>query len=50
MQKNKKSLGRGEEALAEGALEPGAAKGTLGLFLLPAGRPGRRNVYALLFL
>jgi hypothetical protein len=30
------------EALAEGALGPGAADGTLGLFLLPAGRPGRR--------
>jgi hypothetical protein len=26
----------------EGALGPGAADGTLGLFLLPAGRPGRR--------
>jgi hypothetical protein len=42
MQKNEKSLGGGEEALAEGALGPGAAEGTLGLFLLPAGRPGRR--------
>jgi hypothetical protein len=42
MQKNEKSLGGGEDALAEGALGPGAAKGTLGLFLLPAGRPGRR--------
>jgi hypothetical protein len=42
MQKNKKSLGGGEELLAEGALGPGAAEGTLGLFLLPAGRPGRR--------
>jgi hypothetical protein len=40
MQKNEKSLGRGEEVLAEGALGPGAAKGTLGLFLLPAGRLG----------
>jgi hypothetical protein len=28
--------------LAEGALGPGAADGTLGLFLLPAGRPRRR--------
>jgi hypothetical protein len=42
MQKNEKSLGEGEDALAEGALGPGTAKGTLGLFLLPAGRPGRR--------
>jgi hypothetical protein len=42
MQKNEKSLGRGEEALTEGALGPGTAKDTLGLFLLPAGRPGRR--------
>jgi hypothetical protein len=41
MQKNEKSLGGGEEALAEGALGPGAAEGTLGLLLLPAGRPGR---------
>jgi hypothetical protein len=36
MQKNEKSLGGGEEALAEGALGPGAADSTLGLFLLPA--------------
>jgi hypothetical protein len=42
MQKNEKSLGGGGEALADGVLGPGAAKGTLGLFLLPAGRPGRR--------
>ena len=42
MQKNEKSLGGGEEALAEGALGPGAADDTLGLFFLPAGRPGRR--------
>jgi hypothetical protein len=42
MQKNEKSLGGGEEALAEGTLGPGAADSTLGLFLLPAGRPGRR--------
>jgi hypothetical protein len=42
MQKNEKSLGGGEEALAEEALGPGAAGSTLGLFLLPAGRPGRR--------
>jgi hypothetical protein len=42
MQKNEKSLGGGEDMLAEGVLGPGAAKCTLGLFLLPAGRPGRR--------
>jgi hypothetical protein len=42
MQKNEKNLGGGEEALAEGALRPGAADSTLGLFLLLAGRPGRR--------
>jgi hypothetical protein len=42
MQKNEKSLGGGEEALAEGALGPSAAEGTFGLFLLPAGRPGHR--------
>jgi hypothetical protein len=41
MQKNEKSLGGGGDALADGVLGPGAAKGTLGLFLLPAGRPGR---------
>jgi hypothetical protein len=46
MQKNEKSLGGGEEALAEGALGPGAADGTLGLFLLPAGRPGCRFIGA----
>jgi hypothetical protein len=42
MQKNEKSLGGGEEALAEGALGPGATDGTLGLFLLPARQPGCR--------
>jgi hypothetical protein len=42
MQKNEKSFGGGEEALAEGALGPGVADGTLGLFLLPARRPGCR--------
>jgi hypothetical protein len=42
MQQNEKSLGGGEEALAEGALGPGAVDDTLGLFLLPAGRPGHR--------
>jgi hypothetical protein len=42
MQKNEKSLGEGGDALADGVLGSGAAKGTLGLFLLPAGRPGHR--------
>jgi hypothetical protein len=42
MQKNEKSLGGGGDALVDGVLGPGAAKGTLGLFLLPAGWPGRR--------
>jgi hypothetical protein len=42
MQKREKSLGGGGDALAEGVLGPGAAKCTLGLFLLPAGRPGPR--------
>jgi hypothetical protein len=42
MQKREYTLGGGGEALAEGALGPGAADGTLSLFLLPAGRPGRR--------
>jgi hypothetical protein len=42
MQKKEYILGEGGEALAEGALEPGAADGTLGLFLLPTGWPGRR--------
>jgi hypothetical protein len=31
-------------AAGAGAIEPGAAPGTLGLFLLPGGRPGRRLV------
>jgi hypothetical protein len=35
-------FGRGEEAFAEGALGPGVADGTLGLFLLLAVRPGHR--------
>jgi hypothetical protein len=39
MQKNEKSLGGGVDALAEAVLGPGAAKSTLGLFLLPVGRP-----------
>jgi hypothetical protein len=42
MQKKEYTLGGGGEALAEEALGPGAADDTLGLFLLPAGRPGRR--------
>jgi hypothetical protein len=41
MQKKEYTLGGGGEALAEGALGPGATDDTLGLFLLPAGRPGR---------
>jgi hypothetical protein len=35
-------MGEEEEASGEGALGPSAADGTLGLFLLPAGRSGRR--------
>jgi hypothetical protein len=46
MQKNKKSLGGEGDALAEGVLGPGAARSTLGLFLLPAGWPGRRFTIA----
>jgi hypothetical protein len=44
MQKKEKVLiGAGGEALWGAALEPGAAAAdTLGLFLLPIGRPGRR--------
>jgi hypothetical protein len=42
MQKNEKSLGRGDEVLAEGALGPGTTEGTLGLFLPPAEQPGHR--------
>jgi hypothetical protein len=42
MQKKEYTLGGGGEALPEGALGPGAADETLRLFLLPAGRPGRR--------
>jgi hypothetical protein len=41
MQKKESILGGGGEALAAGALGPGAANGTLSLFLLPVGRPGR---------
>jgi hypothetical protein len=40
MQKKEYTLGGGEEALPEGALGPVAVGGTLGLFLLPTGRPG----------
>jgi hypothetical protein len=39
MQKKEKILGG---AAGGGALGPGAAPVTLGLFLLPGGRPGRR--------
>jgi hypothetical protein len=39
MQKKEKILGR---AAGGGAFGPGAAPVTLGLFLLPGGRPGRR--------
>jgi hypothetical protein len=42
MQKKEYTLGEGGEALGEGVLGPGATDGTLDLFLLPAGRPGRR--------
>jgi hypothetical protein len=42
MQKKEYTLGEGGEALGEGALGPGAVNGTLGLFLLLAGRPRRR--------
>jgi hypothetical protein len=43
MQKKEYILGEGGgEALCGGALGPGAAVETLGLFLLPIGRPGRR--------
>jgi hypothetical protein len=42
MQKKEYTLGEGGEALPEGVLGPGAADETLSLFLLPAGRLGRR--------
>jgi hypothetical protein len=42
MQKKEYTLGGEGEALAEGALGPGAADGALGLFLLPVGWPWRR--------
>jgi hypothetical protein len=40
MQKKENILG-GAEGAAGGALGPGAAPDTLGLFLLPGGRPGQ---------
>jgi hypothetical protein len=45
MQKKEKILGEAAGAAGvagDGALGPGAAPITLGLFLLPGGRPGRR--------
>jgi hypothetical protein len=42
MQKKEKILGGAAGAAGEEALGPGAAPVTLGLFLLPGGRPGRR--------
>ena len=42
MQKKENILGEAEGAAGGGALGPGAAPVTLGLFLLPSGRPGRR--------
>jgi hypothetical protein len=42
MQKKEKILGGLVVVAGVGALGPGAAPVTLGLFLLPGGRPGRR--------
>jgi hypothetical protein len=42
MQKKENILGEAGEAPGGGTLGPGAALVTFGLFLLPAGRPGRR--------
>jgi hypothetical protein len=42
MQQKEKILGGAAGAAGGGALGPGAAPVTLGLFLLPGGRPGRR--------
>jgi hypothetical protein len=42
MQKKENILGEAGEALGGGALGPGAALVTFGLFLLPGGRTGRR--------
>jgi hypothetical protein len=41
MQKKEKIRGKAAGAVGGGALGPGAAPVTLGLFLLPGGRPGR---------
>jgi hypothetical protein len=41
MQKKEKILGGAVGVAGGGALGPGAAPVTLGLFLLPGGRPGR---------
>jgi hypothetical protein len=47
MQKKEYILGGGGgEALCGGALGPGAVVETLGLFLLPTGRPGCRFIGA----
>jgi hypothetical protein len=49
MQKKEKIRGGAAgaaEAAGGGTLEPGAAPVTLGLFLLPGGRPGRRLIGA----
>jgi hypothetical protein len=46
MQKKENILGEVGEAPGGGALGPGAALVTFGLFLLPAGRPGRRFIGA----
>jgi hypothetical protein len=42
MQKKENILGEAGEAPGGGALGPGAAPVTFGLFLLPGGRPRRR--------
>jgi hypothetical protein len=42
MQKKEKILGGAVGAAGVGALGPGTTPVTLGLFLLPGGRPGRR--------
>jgi hypothetical protein len=42
IQKKEKILGGAAGAAEGGALGPGAAPVTLGLFFLPGGRPGRR--------
>jgi hypothetical protein len=46
MQKKENILGEAEGAAGGGSLGPGAAPVTLGLFLLPGGRPGRRFIGA----